>query len=147
MKPFPVLLLLFVLVPVVEIYFLIQVGGLIGALPTVLLVILTAVAGASLVRYQGLSTMGRLQATLARGEVPAVEMLEGMILLVGAVLLLTPGFVTDAVGFACLIPALRHALALRALKHFMVAPGPGPFGTPPARGPRTLEGEFHRDED
>ncbi|MGB5305945.1 MAG: FxsA family protein, partial [Gammaproteobacteria bacterium] len=84
MSPFPALLLLFLLVPLVEIYLLIVVGGWIGALPTVLLVVLTAVAGAALARYQGMATLQRLQATLGRGETPAIEMLEGVILLAGA---------------------------------------------------------------
>jgi UPF0716 protein FxsA len=74
MNPFPVLLLLFLLVPLIEIFVMIKVGGIIGALPTVLLVVLTAVAGAALARFQGLATLQRLQATLARGETPAIEM-------------------------------------------------------------------------
>ena len=150
MAPFPVFLLLFLLVPLVEIYFLIVVGGWIGALPTVLLVVATAVAGAALARYQGFATLQRLQATLARGEAPAIEMLEGVLLLIGAVLLLTPGFFTDLAGFVCLVPVTRRWLALRGLKRLIVppsAPGSGPFGPGSAGGSRTLEGEFHRDDD
>lgn len=150
MAPFPVLLLLFLLVPLAEIYFLIVVGGWIGALPTVLLVVATAVTGAALARYQGFATLQRLQATLARGETPALEMLEGVLLLVGALLLLTPGFITDLAGFFCLLPVTRRWLALRGLKRMMVppsAPGSGPSGPGTARGSHTLEGEFHRDDD
>jgi len=150
MTPFPVLLLLFLLVPLAEIYFLIVVGGWIGALPTVLLVVATAVAGAALARHQGFATLQRLQATLARGEAPALEMLEGVLLLIGALLLLTPGFFTDLAGFVCLIPPTRHWLALRGLQRMIVppsAPGSGPPGPGSASGPRTLEGEFHRDDD
>ncbi|MDH3935199.1 MAG: FxsA family protein, partial [Gammaproteobacteria bacterium] len=95
MNPFPALLLLFLLVPLVEIYLLIQIGGVIGAFPTVMLVVFTAVLGAALARYQGLATLQRLQATIARGETPAIEVFEGVLLLVGALLLLTPGFLTD----------------------------------------------------
>ena len=73
MKSFPVLLLFFLLVPLVEIYLLIQMGGVIGALPTVFLVVFTAVLGAALVRFQGFSTLQRLQATLVRGGMPAAE--------------------------------------------------------------------------
>lgn len=150
MAPFPVFFLLFLLVPLAEIYFLIVVGGWIGALPTVLLVVATAVAGAALARYQGFATLLRLQATLARGEAPALEMLEGVLLLIGALLLLTPGFFTDLAGFVCLIPFTRRWLALRGLQRMIVppsAPGSGPIDPGSASGPRTLEGEFHRDDD
>jgi UPF0716 protein FxsA len=126
------MLLLFLLVPLIEIYVMIKVGGIIGALPTVLLVVLTAVAGA----------------TLARGEAPAIEMFEGVLLLVGALLLLTPGFITDLLGFACLIPITRRALAFWALRRFTVVTPAGPDQPPPGgHQPRTLEGEFHRDDD
>jgi len=145
MAPFPLLLLVFLLVPLVEIYFLIVVGGIIGALPTIALVVLTAVIGAALARQQGLATLQRLQASVARGETPAIELLEGVLLLVGALLLLTPGFFTDALGFACLIPATRRLLALWILKRFMAGGPPGP--PPGEHRPVTLEGEFHREDD
>jgi UPF0716 protein FxsA len=150
MVPFPVFFLAFLLVPLVEIYFLIIVGGWIGALPTVLLVVATALAGAALARYQGFATLQRLQATLARGEAPAVEMIEGVLLLVGAVLLLTPGFFTDLAGFVCLVPVTRRWLALRGLERMIVPPsarGPGPSGPGSGEGARTLEGEFHREDE
>jgi UPF0716 protein FxsA len=148
MSPFPVLLLLFLLVPLVEIYVMIKVGDVIGALPTVLLVVLTAVAGAALARFQGLATLQRLQATLGRGETPAIEMVEGVFLLVGALLLLTPGFITDLLGFVCLIPITRRALAFRALKRFTLVT-PAGTGQKPSAGDstRTLEGEYRRDDD
>ncbi|MGD2056482.1 MAG: FxsA family protein [Gammaproteobacteria bacterium] len=149
MRPFPIFLLLFLAVPLVEIYFLILVGGWIGALPTVLLVVLTAVAGAALARHQGFATLQRLQATLERGETPAIELLEGVFLLIGALLLLTPGFFTDLIGFFCLLPRTRQALALWAIKRIHVTPPPGDGPFPPAGGQpsRTLEGEFHREDD
>ncbi len=148
MAPFPVLLLLFLLVPLLEIYLLIVVGGIIGALPTVALVVLTAVVGAALARHQGLATLQRLQATMARGEAPAFEMLEGALLLVGALLLLTPGFFTDALGFACLLPPTRRLLSLWFLKRFMVInPAGQPGRSPGAHPSRTLEGEFRREDD
>jgi UPF0716 protein FxsA len=147
-SPFPVFLLLFLLVPLVEIYFLIVVGGWIGALPTVSLVVLTAVIGAALARHQGLATLQRLQATLARDELPAVEMLEGVLLLIGALLLLTPGFFTDAIGFACLLPFTRHALALWALKRItVITPGSGPPGPQSSHTTHTIEGEFRRENE
>jgi len=141
-------LLFFLLVPLIEIYLLIQVGGVIGGLTTVFLVVFTAVLGAALVRFQGLSTFQRLQATLGQGGLPAAEMVEGVILLVSAVLLLTPGFVTDAIGFAGLVPVLRRMLAKKVLTSLMQRPGG--FGPPPANEHRThhtIEGEFRREDD
>jgi len=150
MMPAPVLFLLFLSIPLLEIYFLILVGSLIGALPTVLLVILTAAVGAALARHQGLATLQRLQTTLARGELPAVELFEGVILLVGALLLLTPGFITDFAGLVCLIPAARRVLALWGMRHIKTGappPPPGSSGSSTGREGRTLEGEFHREDD
>ena len=149
MLPAPVLFLLFLAIPLLEIYFLILVGDWIGALPTVLLVILTAAMGATLARHQGLATLQRLQAMLARGELPAVELFEGVILLVGALLLLTPGFITDFAGFICLFPAARRVLALWAMRHFNTGALSTPGSTGPSRGRegRTLEGEFRREDD
>jgi len=144
MTPFRFLFILFLLVPVLEIYLLIQVGGLIGAIPTVFLVVFTAVLGAQLLRFQGLSTLNRVRATLERGEIPAAEMLEGAMLLVGGALLLTPGFVTDAFGFLCLIPAARRRLVVWLLERYLVSPPGGDHGQ---HGPRTLEGEFRREND
>ena len=110
--------------------------------------VLTAVIGAVLARVQGLATLQRLQATMARGEAPASEMLEGALLLVGALLLLTPGFFTDALGFACLLPPSRRLLSLWLLKRFMViTPAGQPGQSPGAHPSRTLEGEFHREDD
>ena len=150
MSPFP-LLLLFIAIPLVEIYFLIKVGDVIGAFTTVVLVVVTAVLGASIARYQGLVTLQRVQATVARGEAPAIEMLEGVILFLGAVLLLIPGFVTDIIGFACLVPPLRRAIALWALRHMIVQPPPpprgGPGSQPGGHETRTLEGEYRREDD
>jgi len=148
MPTFPLLFLLFLLVPLFELWFLIRVGSWIGALPTVALVVLTAVLGATLARRQGVATLARVRAALERGETPAIEMLEGLVLLAGAFLLLTPGFFTDALGFACLVPGLRRWLALGLLRRLVVVvPGgrpPGP-GQPP--GNRVIEGEFHREDD
>jgi UPF0716 protein FxsA len=148
MFSFPVVFLLFLLVPLLEIWLLIKVGSIIGALPTIGLVLLTAALGAALARHQGLATLQRLQSTLARGEAPAIEMMEGVLLLIGALLLLTPGFFTDALGFACLIPPLRRALAWWAVRHFAVVTPAGPSqGGPGGHAPHTIEGEFHREDD
>ena len=142
------LLILLVVVPLAEIYVLIQVGSVAGALTTIGLVVLTAVVGAGLMRAQGLATLLRARAALARGEIPALELMEGAVILVAGALLLTPGFLTDAAGFACLVPAVRRRLVLAA--------GWRPAGPRPARGgpdresagrDRTLEGEYWRRDD
>ena len=111
MRPFPILAVVFLVVPLIEIYFLIKVGENIGAWSTIFLVILTAFIGVALLRQQGLSTLGRFQKSMMEGKVPAGEMLEGIFLLVGGASLLLPGFFTDAIGFLCLIPFTRQLLA------------------------------------
>jgi UPF0716 protein FxsA len=119
-KMFRSLFILFLLVPLLEIYFLIKVGSIVGAGWTVFAVIGTAVLGAGLLRIQGLSTLHRAQLSMAKGEVPAVTMLEGVALAVSGVLLLTPGFFTDTLGFLLLIPVLRQSLIKRILKNIQV---------------------------
>jgi len=117
MNPLKILIILFIAIPVVEIYLLIKVGSVIGAIPTILMIIGTAVLGAALLRMQGISTFKRVQGAMQRGEIPAIEMLEGLILLVSGALLLTPGFFTDAIGFVALVPPMRRAFIVWALKH------------------------------
>lgn len=112
------LFLLFIIVPIAEMWILIEVGQWLGALPTILLVMLTAVIGISLLRRQGVSTLTRAQQRMQEGQMPAQEMIEGLALAVGGALLLTPGFMTDAFGFACLIPASRRKLAALAVAQF-----------------------------
>ena len=107
--------ILFLVVPFVEIYLLVEIGARIGAPWTILLVVMTAIVGAWLVRVQGLATWRRFQASLARNELPATALVEGLCLLIAGALLLTPGFFTDAVGFVCLIPPLRRTL----IRHFI----------------------------
>jgi len=148
MSPVGILFLLFLLVPLVEIYFLIKVGNLIGAIPTIALVVFTALLGAMLLRFQGWVTLQRTRMTMARGELPALEMFEGVLLLFAGALLLTPGFVTDAFGFALLIPPLRKALILWFIKKSEVRyQGFGDF--PPRRKAdhQTIEGEYRREDD
>ncbi|MGI9317359.1 MAG: FxsA family protein [bacterium] len=109
------LFLIFLIVPIIEIYFLITIGSAIGAGLTIALIIFTAMLGAFLVRAQGFSTFVRVQSQLAKGEMPAIEILEGLFLLVAGALLLTPGFFTDAIGFAFLTPPLRRWIIQRML--------------------------------
>jgi len=139
-------LLLFLLVPLLEIYVLIKVGGIIGAIPTIALIVFSAVLGSLLVRHQGFYTLARVRESMERGEVPAVPMLEGALLLLGGFLLLLPGFITDVVGLLMLVPWVRRRLVLWFLRHSAGGPGaPGPRG-PGERGPRTIEGDYRRED-
>lgn len=107
----PVLFLLFLLVPAAEIWLLIEIGGHIGIGWTLVTIIATALAGAVLVRSQGLAVLGRIQREMAVGHVPTGDMLEGLMLLLAGAVLVTPGFFTDAAGFALLIPPVRRLLS------------------------------------
>lgn len=108
--PALILFALFVGVPIIEIGLFIQVGGFIGLWPTLLIVIGTAIAGTALLRAQGFGVMARAQEALNRGEVPVDQAIHGVFLLVAGLLLLTPGFMTDAMGFALFVPPVRLAL-------------------------------------
>jgi len=103
-------LAIFVAMPIIEIAVFIQAGELIGLWPTIGIVILTAVVGTSLMRAQGLQTLARAQAQMDQGEMPIGELFDGICILVAGVLLLTPGFVTDTMGFLLLVPPLRRAV-------------------------------------
>lgn len=105
------LFLTMVSVSLLEIYVLIKVGGFLGAWPTVALVVLTALVGSALVRSQGLQVLQQLQQRIARGESPGQELIEGFMLLVTGVLLVTPGFVTDFLGLLILQPGIRSMVA------------------------------------
>lgn len=145
MSLFQVILFLFILIPILEIYLLFTVGSLIGAVPTIMLIILTAVLGTYLLRVQGLATLQKAQTSLNQGQLPADALFEGILLLIGGALLLTPGFFTDAVGFACLLPGLRHLLIKLLRRRFEAAHG---FHQEPERPkrPSTIEGEYRRDD-
>ena len=150
MRGLPIGLLLFILAPVAEIWLMIDIGSAIGAGWTVLAIISTAIIGASLVRFQGMGVYTRLNQTAAQGQLPAMEMIEGMALLISGLLLITPGFITDTMGFLILVPPLRRWFALNMLKRFFIVPGaPGQTGpVPPGQDSSidvtTIEGEFRR---
>ncbi len=103
------LFLLFTVIPLIELYLLIEVGSVIGGLNTILLVLGTGVLGAFLAKLEGLRTLGQIQRNLNQGIVPAEEMLDGVIILAAGLLLITPGILTDAFGFLMLIPTTRNA--------------------------------------
>jgi len=102
------LFLAFTLVPFIEIYLLIKIGGQVGAFNTILIVILTGLLGASLARLEGIKTMTKVRESLNRGELTAEEMLDAMLIFAAGVVLLTPGFITDLTGLALLVPKLRY---------------------------------------
>lgn len=153
-------LLVFFLTPIAEMYLLIEVAGYINTWPTIGLVMLTAVIGVALLKRQGVATLTRGMSRLNAGEVPAREMAEGILLAVAGALLITPGFVTDTVGFVLLFPPSRMLIAQQMLQRVQVQGmhatqaqysefHAGPTPTPPGETPRrdgivTLEGEYER---
>lgn len=143
----PFFLIAFIGVPLAEIYLLIEVGQAIGALPTIGLCVLTAIIGGGLLRHQGLATLQRARDNLDQGKAPALELLEGAALVVGGALLMTPGFATDALGFACLLPPTRRAIVRSVLARAHVTYGPAGESTPGGSGGDghyTIEGQYRR---
>jgi len=101
------LFIFFTVVPILELYFLIKIGGAIGAFNTIVIILLTATIGAWLARAQGFMVLRRIQESLGQGRVPGHDILQGLFVLVGAFALLTPGFLTDMIGLSMLIPSVR----------------------------------------
>lgn len=116
------LFLALICVPIIEIAVFIQAGAVIGLWPTIGLVLLSAIAGTALLRQQGLATLARAQRSMEDNRLPVNELFDGLCLLIAGVLLLTPGFVTDAIGLLLLVPGIR--VLLRAwLKHVLARSG------------------------
>jgi UPF0716 protein FxsA len=115
------LLLLFIIVPAIELGVLIQVGTVLGTWPTLALIVFTGILGAYLARLQGLSVLSRAQQQMSRGELPAGSLADGVMILVAAALLMTPGILTDAFGFSLLVPALRNRIKAIVLARFRKA--------------------------
>ena len=111
-------LLLFILIPAVELWLLVEVGGEIGTWQVLGLILFTGVVGWSLVKQQGLATIRRIREETAQGRIPAAEMVAGLCLVAAGLLLMTPGFLTDIVGFLLLVPPVRRLLALYLMKRF-----------------------------
>tara|TARA_R110002073_G_scaffold47089_12_gene128065 strand:+ start:5588 stop:6064 length:477 start_codon:yes stop_codon:yes gene_type:complete len=143
-------LFFFITIPIVEMYLLILVGSHIGALPTIGLVVLTATVGIWLLRMQGLATLARLQGRLNQGEIPGQELLEGIMLLIGGALLLTPGFFTDTIGFICLLPGLRKPIAEWLIRQGMIGAinvgGSSSWQRSGPNDPTIIEGEFEEQQ-
>ncbi|MDH5472881.1 MAG: FxsA family protein [Gammaproteobacteria bacterium] len=139
---------LFFLVPLIEVYILIQVGSVIGVGWTILLVIMTAVLGVNLLRHQGLSTLMRANKLMSQGQIPAMEMLEGLVLAVGGALLITPGFFTDIVGFLCLLPYSRRQFIRYLLLNSTIQSTYSSHQENVYRQEsRTIEGEYKREDE
>jgi len=144
---FPLIAVLFLVVPLLEIYLLIQVGQVIGAGWTVFLVVLTAVIGVALLKAQGISTLNRAQQKLQANELPAREILEGMGLVVAGALLLTPGFFTDAIGFVLLFPPTRIMLVKAVASRMVVTTSAHVHGHQQTRDSDVIDGvKYHRDD-
>lgn len=149
-----VLLTAFIVVPIVEIALFIEIGGRAGLWNTIALVVLTAVIGTWLLRAQGLGTLNRAQESLARNVFPVAELFDGLCLLVAGALLLTPGFLTDTLGFLLLIPPLRRLVRDRLWRALSSGRGArvwvngeelaGRDGTAPGTG--TIEGDYREIE-
>ena len=155
----PWLFMLFVVLPIAEMALLIQVGSSIGVLNTVGLVLLTAVIGGLLLRQQGLATLLKANQRVAGGELPGREIAEGMALAAGGALLLTPGFITDGVGFTLLLPLSRRWLIDKAIHSGLVKvqgsfhaestahyQADTEYHTSERQGNVTIEGEFRRED-
>lgn len=121
------LLLLFILVPAIELSLLIEVGKVIGFWSTMGLIVLTGFIGSSLTRQQGLSVWTRFNGRMQQGQLPGTELVDGLIILVAGALLLTPGILTDVVGFLGLIPQSRKLIRSAVQKRIKVSQGTGGF--------------------
>ncbi len=134
--------LAFIGVPILEIAVFVEVGGRIGLGPTMAVIVATALAGAALLRHQGLATLHRARHSLAEGRMPLAEVFDGLCLIFAGALLLTPGFVTDGVGLLLFVPGLRAVLRALIGRRLVAQPQP----RPPGGGP-VIEGEFQRVEE
>ena len=108
--PLSYLIALFIGLPIVELTLLFKLHGIVGFFPTVLLVLFTGIAGAALVRRQGLAILLKIQQEMSLGNVPAPQMMDGIMILVSGALLVTPGMITDVAGFLLLIPFIREKI-------------------------------------
>jgi UPF0716 protein FxsA len=150
MSPALILFLLFIFVPLAEIGVFIRVGGWIGLWPTLALTVLTAIIGTLCIRYQGFRLVNQARAQLDAGEAPVFEVISGACLVIAGVLLLTPGFLTDTLGFLLLLPPVRRFLFDRFIAPrvatFAGVPGAGGKRAAPRR-PDVIEGEFEEVDD
>ncbi|MEN8148853.1 MAG: FxsA family protein [Planctomycetota bacterium] len=139
--------LVFIAVPLIELALLIQVGSWIGTGPTIGLVVVTAIAGASLARWQGLSAIERARSMANAGQLPAGPVFDGILILAAALLLLTPGILTDVVGFLLLVPFVRRRILVLIRKRIEAAEGPREKAEPAEPPPSSPGGGKVIDQD
>ena len=140
------LLSLFILLPAIELALLIEIGGRIGTLQTFALILTTGAIGAALARREGIGVLGRLRREISEGQLPATPLIDAVLILIAGALLITPGVITDFVGFALLTPVFRNRVRawlwrrleravqegrVHASGHVYVDPSSGPGGEPP----------------
>src|SRR4051812_32008269 len=136
---FALLALVFIVVPLAELYVIVQVGHAIGVLNTIGLLLIVSLVGAWLAKHEGFVVYQRVQERMARGEVPGREMLDGLLVLTGGVLLIAPGFITDIFGVLLLFPptrAVARSILRRRLRVQVTGGPPRDPGGPPAGRPR-----------
>jgi len=114
--PLPWIITLFISLPLIELALLLRIHDIIGLGPTLLLVILTGVIGAILVKRQGIGILQQIQSEIARGNLPAAQLMDGVMILIAGTFLITPGVLTDATGFLLLIPSIRKKIRFRIRK-------------------------------
>jgi UPF0716 protein FxsA len=146
MKTLHLILLILLIIPFVELYLLLEVGSFLGVFPTIFMIVFTGLLGVWLFRQQGFATLKRFQDSVAKGEIPAYEMIEGPILLLGGALLIAPGFFTDLLGFACLIPPVRKAIAKYVIENYLVLPPTASPFSQPMKEKAAIEGEFRKED-
>ena len=141
----PILLLLFIVLPAAELMLLIEIGKRVGTVPTLALIVVTGILGASLARWQGMGVLRKITAQTQQGQLPAGHLVDGLMILLAGAVLLTPGVITDLVGFLCLIPITRRwikafvshrmkrAIRRGSLKIYTAGDGPSPS---PGFGPQ-----------
>lgn len=140
--------LIFFIIPLMEVFAFIQVGDEIGVLRTLLLCVLTAGIGGALVRHQGLEILMRGRETLQQGQMPVEALYDGFCIVAAGAMLITPGFVTDTLGFALLIPPVRKILRIYLARHMKLhtsaANQNAGFRPPPSHDTNIIEGEYER---
>tara|TARA_B100001250_G_scaffold230820_1_gene198096 strand:+ start:842 stop:1291 length:450 start_codon:yes stop_codon:yes gene_type:complete len=141
------LLILFIIVPLVELYLLAIVGSRVGLLATILLVVLTGAWGAYLAKSQGLSILAKIQFETAAGRVPTAELLDGLLVLIGGVVLLTPGLLTDLVGFLLMVPSFRAIIRKRVKAKFAAQIGGFNMRSPDGMGAQSSEDKINKNDD
>jgi len=144
---FPRLLLLFILIPLVELFLLVVVGGRIGLPATILLVVLTGAWGAYLAKSQGLSILAKIQSEMAAGRVPTTELVDGLLVLIGGIVLLTPGLLTDLAGFSLMVPVFRSILRERVKAKFASQIGNFKMDSPGGASPRPGDEQSKKSDD